>query len=47
MIDRYSRKELREIWSDYNKYSLWLKIEIAAVEAMEKLKLFQEELQKS
>ena len=39
MIDRYSRKELREIWSDYNKYSLWLKIEIAAAEAMEKLKI--------
>ena len=39
MIDRYSRKELKEIWSDYNKYSLWLKIEIAAAESMEKLKI--------
>ena len=39
MIDRYSRKELKNIWSDNNKYSLWLKIEIAAAEAMEKNKL--------
>ncbi len=39
MIDRYSRKELKNIWSDYNKYSLWLKIELAAAEAMEKYKI--------
>ena len=38
MIERYSRKELREIWLDKNRYSLWLKIEIAA-EAMEKYKI--------
>ena len=36
MIDRYSREELKNIWSDYNKYSLWLRIELAAAEAMEK-----------
>ena len=36
MIERYSRKEIREIWLDKNRYSLWLKIEIAAAEAMEK-----------
>ena len=36
MIERYSREELKNIWSDYNKYSLWLKIEIASAEAMEK-----------
>ena len=39
MIDRYSRKELKSIWEDYNKYSIWLKIELAAAEAMEKLKI--------
>ena len=39
MIERYSRKELKAIWEDYNKYSLWLKIELAAAEAMEKLKI--------
>ena len=36
MIERYSRTELKNIWSDYNKYSLWLRIELAAAEAMEK-----------
>ena len=36
MIERYSREELKNIWSDYNKYSLWLRIELAAAEAMEK-----------
>ena len=39
MIDRYSRKEIKKIWDDYNRYSLWLEIEIAAAEAMEKLKI--------
>ena len=39
MIDRYSRKEIRKIWDDYNKYSIWLDIELAAAEAMEKLKI--------
>ena len=39
MIERYSRKEIKAIWEDYNKYSLWLNIELAAAEAMEKLKI--------
>ena len=39
MIDRYSRKELRNIWADANKYKIWLDIELAAAEAMEKLKI--------
>ena len=39
MIDRYSRKELKSIWSEENKYKIWLDIEIAAAEAMEKYKL--------
>ncbi len=39
MIERYSRKEIRNIWEDYNKYSIWLKIELAAAEAMEKLNM--------
>ena len=39
MIDRYSRKEVREIWLDKNRYGLWLEIEIAAAEAMEKYKI--------
>jgi adenylosuccinate lyase len=39
MIDRYSRKELRNIWSDENKYKIWLDIELAAAEAMERLNI--------
>ena len=39
MIERYSRKELKNIWSDTNKYKIWLDIELAAAEAMEKFKI--------
>ena len=39
MIYRYSRKKIRDIWEDYNKYSIWLDIELAAAEAMEKYKI--------
>ena len=39
MISRYSRKELTQIWSEENKYKIWLNIEIAAAEAMEKYKI--------
>ena len=37
MITRYSRKELTGIWSEENKYKIWLEVEVAAAEAMEKL----------
>jgi len=36
MITRYSRKELTNIWSEENKYKIWLDVEIAAAQAMEK-----------
>jgi len=39
MIDRYSRKDLKKIWDEKNKYQIWLDIEIAATQAMEKIKL--------
>ena len=39
MIKRYSRKELTNIWSEENKYKVWLDVEIAAAQAMEKLGL--------
>ena len=39
MIDRYSRKEIKKIWEEKNKYQIWLDIEIAAAQAMENLKL--------
>jgi len=38
MIKRYSRKELTDIWSEENKYKIWLDVEVAAAQAMEKLK---------
>ena len=39
MIERYSRKEIKKIWREENKYQIWLDIEIAAAQAMEKLKI--------
>ncbi len=39
MIERYTRKQIKHIWDDYNRYSIWLNIELAAAEAMEKLKI--------
>ncbi len=39
MIERYTRKEIKDIWEDFNKYTIWLDIELAAAEAMEKLKI--------
>ena len=39
MINRYSRKELTSIWSEENKYRIWLNVEIAAAQAMEKYKI--------
>ena len=38
MIERYSRKQLTDIWSEENKYQIWLDVEIAAAEAMEKIR---------
>ena len=39
MLERYTRKEISAIWEDYNRYSIWLSIELAAAEAMEKFKI--------
>ena len=39
MIERYSRNEIKKIWDEKNKYQIWLNIEIAAAQAMEKLKI--------
>lgn len=33
MIERYSLPEIKKIWSDENRFSIWLKIEILACEA--------------
>jgi adenylosuccinate lyase len=37
VIDRYSRPEMRKIWSDERKFEIWLKIEVLACEAMAEL----------
>ncbi len=37
MIDRYTRPEMRKLWSDERKLSIWLEIEILACEAMAEL----------
>ena len=39
MIERYSRKEIKNIWNERNKYQIWLYIELAAAQAMEKIKI--------
>jgi adenylosuccinate lyase len=35
MVPRYSRKEMVDIWNDDSKYSIWLDIEVYALEGME------------
>ena len=37
MIERYSRPQMKRIWSDENKFDKWLKIEIAVCEAWSEL----------
>ena len=37
MISRYSRKELTSVWSEENKYKIWLNVEVAGAQALEKL----------
>ena len=37
MIPRYSRKIVKDIWDDQNKFQIWLDLEILACEAMESL----------
>ncbi|WP_283680063.1 adenylosuccinate lyase [Lentilactobacillus sp. Marseille-Q4993] len=43
MIDRYSRPEMKKIWSLDNQYAAWLKVEIAIDEAWAKLGHIPEE----
>ncbi len=37
MIERYSRPEMKKIWSDENKFNKWLEVEIAACDAWAEL----------
>src|SRR4030042_5551115 len=33
MIERYSRPQMKKVWSEENKFDQWLKVEIAGCEA--------------
>src|SRR3972149_1790773 len=37
MISRYTRKEMGKVWSEENKFRLWLEIELLACEAQAQL----------
>ena len=37
MIDRYSREQMRSIWTEENKFNAYLKVEILAAEAWREL----------
>src|SRR5271154_7489154 len=39
MIQRYSRAEMRDIWSEQRKLEIWLQIELLASEALSRLGL--------
>ena len=43
MIQRYSLPEAEKIWTDEERFSIWLEIEIAACEANHKLGLIPDE----
>src|SRR3954452_1306219 len=40
MIQRYSRPQMREIWSEQRKLEIWLQIELLAAEALAQEGLF-------
>jgi adenylosuccinate lyase len=43
MISRYSRPEMASIWSEQNKYRIWLEVETLALEGMAKVGLVPQE----
>ncbi len=47
MIKRYTRPEMGKIWSDENKYNIWLEIELLATEAQSELGFFPKEIAKN
>lgn len=44
MIERYSRPQMKKIWSEQNKFDKWLQIEIAVCEAWAELGAIPEEV---
>ena len=43
MIERYSTKDMKRIWSDHNKFKTWEKVEIAVAEVMKDKGIVPEE----
>ena len=43
MLERYSRKKMKEIWTEESKYRSWLKVEILAAEAWAELGVIPKE----
>lgn len=43
MIERYSRPEMKQVWSDENKFAKWLAVEIAVCEAWAELGVIPKE----
>ncbi len=43
MVPRYTRQEIDHIWSDENKYQIWLEVELLACEAQAELGLIPQE----
>lgn len=37
MIERYCTKEMKDLWSEENKYSIWLEVELAALKSQSEL----------
>ncbi len=46
MIERYTRPQMRAIWSEHNKFVKWMEIEVLASEAQAKLGVVPEEAAK-
>lgn len=43
MVERYAREEMKAKWTQQAKYDAWLKVELAAVKAWNKLGLVPDE----
>lgn len=43
MIERYSRPEMKNIWSQQNKYQCWLDVELSACKALNELGIIPDE----
>ena len=43
MIERYSRKVMRDVWTEENKFSAYLEVETLAAEAWSRLGVVPEE----